>query len=140
MNIENLKKVRQAIANENRDVLDHEINNGEINSIMDTMEFCGTPSCIAGHASFLKFKEDCLNYDPKDWEGYNDFDFAKGQEYLDLNDLSSDLFAPTFTFAHWSTKKGSDSFITKQHVLNTLDLLINGETSFAKAWENGRPK
>ena len=141
LNRNNLKKVRQSIFNENRDV---NVVRGENLSIMDSIGFCGTPSCICGHASFLHFESRFPDWEKKSlhWRDYYvGKKFISASKFLNLDVADeSKLFTPGYSFANWGVQEGTNGFITKQHVLNTLDLLINGETDIVKAWKNGRPK
>ena len=143
LNRSNLKKVRQSIFNENRDVLEN-IVRGEKLSIMDSIGFCGTPSCICGHASFLHFESRHPDWKKESFhwqDSYVGKKFLSASNFLNLDVTDeSRLFTPGYDFANWGAPIGSKGFITKHHVLNTLDLIINGETDIEKAWKDGRPK
>ena len=137
MNIENLKKVRESIADEKIDTA------SQIFSIMFTTECKGSPRCISGHAWNLALPENPLSTRCHSLEEI----YKVAQEYLELSDKQvKDLFVPKFEFAHIEAdnldvnakgcineyKKG---FITKDRVLNCLDLIISGETNIKKAWK-----
>ena len=141
MIIERLKQVRDAINKEEREFLYlydeksvYKVYKKQIPpfSIMRVTDYCGTPSCIAGHAK---------NLGP-DYPGMelND-EVGKAAIWLDVvgHDIPS-LFCPRFEeFANLSSMQGEKGFITKDHVLRTLDLIIKGETDYKKAWKDGRP-
>lgn len=119
MNIENLKKVRDAIAEEERPRFS--------GSIMASFSFwpdlCESPSCIAGHCFVLADYKLGRNSQKVNTV------LKIAQEYLDLSNYqASELFMPYFEYANFCNYDKSDyRFITKKHVLRCLDLLISEE-------------
>ena len=150
MDRERLKEVRQAIFEEERSfILPGDLEDYR-HSIMDVVSFCGTPSCICGQASFLSFKNLPNRKDippgvkideTKGWMAtFENKSYDIATKYLDLSEHQAmDLFTPWFWYAKWSSSNEQEGFITKQHVLNTLDILIYGENDVETAWEKGKP-
>ena len=97
---------------------------------------CGSPSCIAGHTVSIlpsSFWKDDL----KEITGVPNF----ARSILGLsNKQAKDLFTPNFKdIAEMSITKGNPGFITKEHVLRCLDLILAGEEDVAKAWVISKP-
>ena len=133
MNTDNLKLVRVAIAAQEH----KEINLG---SIMNNVHNCGTPSCIIGHAYFVSealagHEVGKFIQNEEDWQHIQD----RARIFLDLTvDQSEALFTPDIRSADFDAIEGDQGFITKDHVLRTLDLIIDGETDIIDAWSQGR--
>jgi hypothetical protein len=99
MNLENMKKVRDAIA-----ASDH----------FDMSNWCGTSCCIAGHATILATG--------KDTEFMSSSQVSSiAQEFLDLSSKE----ASTLFIHGWGSFRSLDQ-VSKAEVLPKLDGLING--------------
>ena len=138
MNIENLKKVKQSIEADPRETLDLKHPNGVIDvvSLMSMVSHSKRPTCVAAHAFFLS----------RDWEGYPpnwshwpcDMVETIAAEYLGIpRDRIKDLFTPITKSYHCLAQNDDPKFITKSHILKTLDRIVAGETDIDAAWEKG---
>lgn len=84
---------------------------GEGGFSMEAFEFpCGTPACIAGHASALSGAGDTLK-DIGEWLGL---------EFLDAHGLC----LPQHHHAHFNRKPGQPGHITAQRAADTLRRLV----------------
>ena len=126
MNIENFKALRNAVART-------ELKIGQ-NSIMNLcyLDHCGTPSCLIGH-SYCLYKKIKNFIEPRVYVSS-----LAARDFLGItNEQASQLFMPEFKEADYTAQKNQSGYITKSHVLRTLDLIINGETDIKAAWEKG---
>ena len=112
MNIENLKKLRDAVANSRAfnmeewpdfDICDAKFINGH---------YCGTPACIGGHASALILRE-------KLYGESTNYTYVFGWLELD-NDQSADLFFPDQEHNGGIVMRNID----QAHAVRCLDHLI----------------
>ena len=128
MNAKNLEKVKQSVEAEPNDY-----------HIMDVEHRCNTPSCVIGHCKVVMKAEGLLE---KDFD--NNHDLKQYEELAVMKYLAIDhgqfcqIYAPSYSFAHYEASKKDQGYITKYHVIRMLDLLIGGEEDVETAWKESQ--